>query len=267
MTFAVAHAVVTGSEHVRQGIGCQDAAGIVRRSESRQGGADPATEILYVAISDGAGSARHPEVGAKTAVATALAYLQSTDTPDGSGLVAAVQAALIAEAAVVQAPVRELSCTLLVAKVGPETAFFAQIGDGAIVLADDLADTSTYRLVFQPHKGEHTNETRFVSTPDAADHIQVMTLATPRALALLTDGLERQALDLSGPTAAPFAPFFATFFGAMDELVHTSQPSNDTLAQAEAALSDELHAFLGSARVAEATGDDVTFVLCAARAH
>jgi hypothetical protein len=250
MNWSLAHAVVTGSDHVRFGIGCHDAAAIVRRPD-----------VLLVAVSDGAGSARHPEIGAQTAVAAALAYLQANPAPDGAGLVASVQAALISEAARLVAPLSALSCTLLVARVDADGAFFGQIGDGAIVTLDSGLD-----LVFAPHKGEHTNETRFVTAVDAASHLQTRRTAAPVAFAVLTDGLERLALDLT--TLIPFRPFFDPLFAALRGLGPDSSGSpalEGALGDAEAELSAELAAFLASPRVADATGDDVTLVLCARR--
>ena len=246
--YTTASAVVTGSDHLRTGTICQDAAAIRHEAEA-----------LLVAVSDGAGSARHPELGAKLAVETAIAYLAAQPTPDAGALVEHVQAALRAEAARLEVPLSALSCTLLAAKVGPDTAFFAQVGDGAIVTRDD----STLTLVFPPHKGEHANETRFVTASDAAAHVQTATLPAPAGLAMLTDGLERQALDLNSGT--PFAPFFAPFFAALAELASPSTTPAPELESAETELSTELAAFLASPRVAEATGDDVTLVLALRR--
>lgn len=247
--YTTAQAVVIGSDHVRAGIGCQDAAAL-RHLESG---------ALLVAVSDGAGSAQHPEIGARLAVESAIDHLASIDSPDGPALIAQVQAALRAEAARLEVPLAALSCTLLVAKLGPDQAFFAQLGDGAIVTRG--ADT-TLSLVFPPHKGEHANETRFVTASDAATHVQTATTPAVSGLALMTDGLERQALDLS--TQTPFAPFFAPFFAALAELAPLALVDPlalTTLEAAEHELSAELAAFLASPRVAEATGDDVTLVL------
>lgn len=242
--YTTAHAVVTGSEHLRTAIGCQDAAAL-RHLETGE---------LLIALSDGAGSAQHPEVGARLAIDNALTYLASNEPPDAPALIAHVQAALRAEAARLEVPLAALSCTLLVAKVGPEHSFFAQLGDGAIVTR--AAADAPLTLVFSPHKGEHANETRFVTAPDATTHVQTLTTPSPLALALLTDGLERQALDLTNHT--PFAPFFAPLFGALAELTPLDPLLLDA---AEHELSTELAAFLASPRVAEATGDDVTLVL------
>lgn len=245
--YATAQAVVTGSEHLRTAIGCQDAAAL-RHQDSGE---------LLIAISDGAGSAQHPEVGARLAVETAIAYLAAQPTPDATALVEHVQAALRAEAARLEVPLAALSCTLLVAKLAPDQAFFAQLGDGAIVTRADAA--APLNLVFPPHKGEHANETRFVTASDATTHVQSTTTPAPSALAMLTDGLERQALDLASGT--PFAPFFAPFFAALAELSPLAPLDSAPLEAAEQDLCAELAAFLASPRVAEATGDDVTLVL------
>lgn len=251
--YTTASAVVTGSEHVRARIGCHDAAAL-RHLENGE---------LLVAVSDGAGSAQHPDVGARLAVESALSYLASIasgDAPDAPTLIAHVQAALRAEAARLEVPLAALSCTLLAARIGPEHAFFAQLGDGAIVVR--VAADAPLTLVFPPHKGEHANETRFVTASDAVAHVQATTAPAPSALAMLTDGLERQALDLA--THTPFAPFFAPFFAALAELAPLdplAPLAPGSLEAAESELSAELAAFLASPRVAEATGDDVTLVL------
>ncbi len=75
-------------------------------------------------------------------------------------------------------------------------------------------------------------------------------------VAILTDGLERIALDFQQRVAHP--SFFAAMFGAVRSL-----PPGD--AAEAAAASADLVGFLGSARVNERTSDDKTLVLATRR--
>ena len=97
-------------------------------------------------------------------------------------------------------------------------AAFAQIGDGAIVVggegveADD-SSAAPYRLVFQPDSGEYVNETSFLTQSDFAERIQVVHLAARiEELAVLSDGLQRLALDLA--RGRPYPSFFLPMFAA-----------------------------------------------------
>ena len=96
------------------------------------------------------------------------------------------------EAAKTSDPLRAFACTVLLAVIGKNTAAFLQLGDGAIVLADDAA----FRTVFWPQNGEYANETFFLTDPDAEQRMEFLQHpGQVRAIALLTDGLQRVGAD------------------------------------------------------------------------
>jgi hypothetical protein len=57
---------------------------------------------------------------------------------------------------------REFATTLLFAALGPEESFFMQIGDGAIVRANETA----FGVVIWPMEGEYANTTCFITEAD-----------------------------------------------------------------------------------------------------
>ncbi|MFO0749057.1 MAG: PP2C family serine/threonine-protein phosphatase [Myxococcota bacterium] len=251
---------VVGSDHVRAGllvlVDAALAATVAVGDEQR----------LVVAVSDGAGSARFPEVGAHIACVTALASLSlPTLAPPATGdgeralaerLVADIQQAIGVEAELRGAALRDFACTLLAAVVAPEWCLFLQIGDGAIVVSEAAAPAS-YAWVFWPGKAEHVNETSFVTGSDAAQRIDVAwRSAVVDEVAIFTDGLERLALDFANKVAHP--AFFAPMLAAIRPIAaHDTSELQVTTA--------ELSAFLGSERINERTGDDKTLVLATRR--
>jgi hypothetical protein len=259
VVWRVASAVVIGSDHRRSSNVCQDAA-VVRRVVGPRG------ERLVVVACDGAGSAKHGEVGAQVvsqAASRLLAAASERDLADPEALARrllnSVRSAVASRASAMNAQSRDLSTTMLAALVDPTRAVFFQVGDGAIVVGrgDELS------VVFWPAKGQHANETSFVTSDDAASRLEVMVLDDPTRsvdeVAVFTDGLERLALDFAKQAA--FGAFFEPMFATVREL----PLSRAELNRAEATLSIELDAFLGSARIEDATGDDKTLVLATRR--
>lgn len=231
-----------GMSHRTHGLPCQDAFRV------RTFGA--ADDWLVVAVADGAGSATHAEVGAALACeefVKRLPELVAAAAPTRETLIAlfgAVRAELAAEAERRGVQLRELACTALVAVIGPEAAFFAQVGDGAIVI--DTEDE--HRTVFWPESGEYANMTHFLTEEHYAETTQVETI--PRRigeLAVLTDGLQRLALDFE--TRRPHPDFFQPMFATLRD---STQPQ---------ALAEPFRQFLDSPRVNERTDDDKTLVL------
>lgn len=236
---------VAGSRHRRSGEPCQDASGW-------QGG----DGWLLAAVADGAGSAQASEVGARIAVDRTLETLQHLykrrspqDLADWPPLLrVALRSARWAVDRAARdrgCPLRELACTLIVAVALPTGVVIAQIGDGAVVVADRTGELKT---LTQPEQGEFANETRFLVEPGAARSPQIVLWPGDwSSLALFSDGLQRLALQ--DPDRSPFAPFFQPLFqflGASEDL---------------GATGDRLRAFLESDRIADRTDDDVTLIL------
>jgi len=117
-----------------------------------------------------------------------------------------------------------------------------QVGDGAVVTEDEKGDT---HLLSGPDHGEYLNETSFVTSSKALSKVQMTLFKQPlRRVAVLTDGLERLALNMQ--TWEPHQPFFRPLFH------FAGKPD---------ASPADLEDFLNSERVNGLTDDDKTLVL------
>jgi hypothetical protein len=160
----------------------------------------------------------------------------------------AVREAIIAEAEARRVRSRELACTALLAVVGPSDATFAQLGDGAIVLGGE----PECRAVFWPEPSEYANSTDFLTDERFADAIHFTTVPTPVSeLALLTDGLQRLALDFAA--RKPHLGFFRPLFERLRSVDNTEE------------LYEPFRGFLDSPRVNARTDDDKTLILAVRR--
>ncbi len=241
----VVGASVRGSGHEQSGAECQDAHAV-----------DVTLGMMVVAVADGAGSARYAALGSAAAASAALDSVRAeralglpqTESAWRDCLARVLDGArerLVQEAREHGAELREFATTLLVAVVTPELLVAAQVGDGAIVEFDD---TTPPTALTRPERGEHVNETTFLTSEGAVEQAQYAFRAgAPRTLALFTDGLQRLALQM--PHGTPHPPFFATLIDFMQGAVEV-EPAEE-----------ELRRFLMSARVRERTDDDITLVL------
>ncbi|MGL5083823.1 MAG: PP2C family serine/threonine-protein phosphatase [Microcoleaceae cyanobacterium] len=261
----VVAASVTGKSHEKQSLPCQDAHGY----QALQDG------VLVIAVADGAGSAQLSDFGAqiavKTAVETVVATLAETmgkavveTRVEGKTepipvalddlwlelLMNAVNAARTAverEAETQGVESRALATTLILTVATPAGVIAAQIGDGAVVVANPQGEITALTT---PHQGEHLNETTFLTCPDALETAQFQVFhQQPAHLAIFSDGLQLLALKL--PEGIPHQPFFSPLF----DFVRQVQTENEATTQ--------LVAFLKSPRVTERTDDDLTLVLAA----
>lgn len=215
-------------------------------------------QILVVAVSDGAGSARAADVGSKIAVATAVEQVRAW-LASGSPLDALTQTVMlewlkgvreqIADvAAEAEAEMKDYAATLLVAVLGPQYAAFGQIGDGAMVV---LTDEQEWTFIFWPQHGEYANTTYFVTDNNALETLAFD--AGPRSiaeLAMFSDGLEAMVLDYRSRTV--HQPFFNRMIAPLRQ---GKADGNDPI------LSKHLETYLGSPPVTERTNDDITLVL------
>jgi hypothetical protein len=246
-TWRVIGASVRGTGHERTGLPCQDAHAWRRLP----GGA------LALAVADGAGSAAHAEAGARAAANAAADTLakSAATVADGdwtAALDAAFAAALQAveaEAAAQAVELRELSTTLIACVVTSSGVTAAQVGDGAVI----VADAEGMRALTAPTSGEFANETVFLTSPGAVDAAQrAAWKGAPLHLAVFTDGL--QGLALKHPARTPHEPFFAPLFAFAAE----STDAGDA--------GEQLAEFLRGPRVTARSDDDLT-LLIATRDH
>ncbi|HKW52646.1 MAG TPA: PP2C family serine/threonine-protein phosphatase [Stellaceae bacterium] len=251
-----AYASVAGTSHEKSGAPCQDA-GACRVVETSAGGS-----ILLAMASDGAGSARRSEEGARLAVALFLDQfgqacrergIAAIDRPFILAWLTRLRRRIWARAARAGIRAGDYACTALGAVIADDRAVFFQIGDGAIVVAgrDDHGD---YDWVFWPQHGEFANTTNFVTQRDAARALEIeMHTGAIDEVALFTDGIERLVLDLRAKTA--HAPFFRPLFGW---LAATKPPETSE-------TSPALVNYLGSKQVCDRTDDDKTLVMATRR--
>ncbi|MCF2150179.1 protein phosphatase 2C domain-containing protein [Desmonostoc muscorum LEGE 12446] len=241
----------TGTSHQNQKIPCQDY-GYYRIFD----------DVIVGAVADGAGSAKHSDVGSKLAVKTVIkCFSDINESPQKQAfsqplskeeaekvfvkIVNQVIAELQKEAAKEYYSVNDLACTLLVFMATPDCLAAMQIGDGFIVLR---SEESEYQLLFQPDKGEFANETTFITSQNALQEMQVEVISQKQEfICASTDGLEKVAIRLRD--WKPFPPFFKPLEEYLQEI---DNPEEDKY----------LTEFLNSERLNSRTDDDKTLLLC-----
>lgn len=236
-----------GESHLRLGQPCQDAhqVGVLKGIEG---------EVLVIACSDGAGSAAFAREGASLACAALSRYveayllserqLSSLNRETGLEWISRIRSELTAAAQEAGVALREFACTLLVALVSDDWMFTFQVGDGAIVISRE----SVIQTVFWPDQGEYANTTTFITGDDVEPHFNCALVEhAVQELAVLTDGLQRLALDFALKSA--HAPFFEPMFARLRQ-------SDDA-----SSLQLPLSQFLNSDAVNQRTDDDKTLVV------
>jgi hypothetical protein len=255
---AIVHSAL-GTRHEQRGQPCQDYGNY--RIEG---------PYLLGAVSDGAGSAKHAEIGAKIAVESVLKAIAheltthfgvqfeapTVPTQDEMQAIAPqfftqvleeVLTALHQEAHQNDHELRDLNCTLLAFLATPDWIAAMQIGDGFIVMRS--GEETSYQVLFEPSKGEFINETVFVTTDGAINHMGVCVKPSQFPfLCAASDGLERVAIRMQN--WEPFDPFFKPFEACLSQL--PSQQERD----------EYLKIFLESERLNAKTDDDKTMLAC-----
>lgn len=217
---------------------------------------DGNTRTLVACVADGAGSAKHSALGSSIAcnaiIENAAWHFEANRGLEGLqqfnvlGWCEDVRTRIADAAALHDCKTREFATTLCVAIIGPATSFFCQIGDGAIILGNELV----YGVVFWPQSGEYANSTNFLTSDEYREQLEF--LATPTRctrVALMTDGIERIALKFDSQT--PHIPFFDPLFRALKSAANVDS------------LNEGLRGFLGSDSVAHRSDDDKTLILAA----
>jgi hypothetical protein len=243
---------VIGTSHERLGENCQDYVHGVVITQGR-------SSCLIAACADGAGSASHSSLGAKTAclgfirlasekIRSGL-YVREIKSQQMSDWYARVRGQISLEATVRNLEIRDLACTLLTAIVGEEEAVFSQIGDGAIVYRNDEGGLVT---AFWPQTGEYASTTFFLTSPDFWEKLAFHSLCQRiDELALFTDGLQPLALHYASRTV--HAQFFEPMFDTLRRVPDTNS------------LEIPLKEFLNSKPIIDRTDDDKTLMLATRR--
>jgi serine/threonine protein phosphatase PrpC len=252
MTWKFIARSAVGVSHIEQQIPCQD---YTNYSLLNKG------DVAIGAVADGAGMARHSDVGAKIVVETVLSALQDKskfltlaelrqyNQHQTRKLFEAVfhkaVGALKQEAQNQGCAFYDLACTIVAFLATPEWLGAMQIGDGFLITRLQEKD---YHLLFQPDKGEFINETTFITSKSALEEMQVEVLSGKQEfICASTDGLERVAIRMRDWT--PFPPFF--------------RPLEEFIKQTENPEAEDQYLldFLNSERLNARTNDDKTLLL------
>ena len=242
-------ASVAGTSHAAKNVGCQDFFEW-QTSKSKD-------ETLIAVVSDGAGSAKKGEIGAKIACQTLKREISSVieknkkvkDITRNHALewLKLLQTQFQVLAEIEKLEIGDFACTLLCAIVQEKTAVFWQIGDGGMIYATADAPAE-YQLVTPPQQGEYANMTNFMTDREAAAVLKFETIEKRiEKIAIFTDGLQRIALDYQ--TGTPHAPFFRPMFAPLGGQKISSN------------LNQKLRDFLDSPKINERTDDDKTLIL------
>lgn len=230
---------VEGVLHAENGRGCEDAHGWRRSGET-----------TVVAIADGAGSRPITSaLGSHAVVAAALKlagehdfagdFLEDPGAVSGE-LLAEVRDALASTAKAHDLEEGQLATTLAVGVLRNDRVAVAQIGDGIVVVG---GPDRSVELVARADRFEYANQTVFVTTEGAEDHVKIFSSTGIDGLAMSTDGLRYKILD-DVSEARPFAAFFTDAWG---------------FARTASASSEAIGGFLRG--VDDQTGDDKTLLL------
>jgi hypothetical protein len=236
-----------GSSHLGDGTPCQDSHRVCVLGDGE-------IPTLVACVADGAGSAKHSELGSSIVCTTIIE--NATKNFEENGKIEKLQfdevvrwcddarARINDAAASHDARPRDFASTLCVAIIGPKLSYFFQIGDGAIILGNQFL----YGVVFWPQSGEYANSTNFLTLDQYQQHLEFITTESRyTSIALMTDGIERIALRFD--SQIPHAPFFEPLFRALR--------STDNVES----LNEGLRGFLNSASVQHRSDDDKTLVL------
>ena len=237
--WGTASASVIGTGHLRHQTPCQDFSLCSLNNDT-----------LICAVSDGAGTASHSDVGARIAVThfirsfRDIADVAAIDRDDMGRFLASLVELLDEEASNNQAAVGDYACTLLGVVASPSRIAYFQIGDGAIVIPS--GEPGTYDGVFWPQHGEYANTTNFVTDANAQAVFQLRGEAVVSEFAIFSDGLERLILHeatrrVHAPALRPIFDWFRT-------------------AEADREATQALTAYLESDHINMRTDDDKSVV-------
>lgn len=256
-TWRYAVASVIGTSHEKTGQPCQDASNcrIIQTKDQ-----DP---VLVAVVSDGAGSAKYSDIGAKLACELFLNEMdiffeceklpEELDEDFVKAWIKYFQDEVARRAEIQNVRSREYACTFLAAVVGLNWATFIQIGDGAIVISSS-EEPEQYNWVFWPNKGEFENTTFFITEENAIEKINIDSMGhSIDKVSIFTDGL--QALTLHYQSKTAFQPFFRPIFASLDDDISIKLDN----------INSNLAIFLDSPSVNARTDDDKTLLIASRR--
>ena len=180
---------------------------------------EPGNDLLVVAVCDGAGAAQRGGPGAETAASAAVEYIRSEleRQPETSltdllrEAIRCARQAIVARSEVECSPLREYATTMTLFVHWNGRSASAQVGDGACV----VGVPDQWMLVNEPQRGEHANETWFLTASDAVERAVVSGEYHDVGRVLLcTDGMMN--LVLKQPGNVPHPPYFDGTFSWLE---------------------------------------------------
>ncbi len=247
-----------GTSHLETGLECQDAVGALE-----------AQGRVFLALADGAGSARRASVGSSLAVASALEAARELwpthgDPADDSawrerllGVLRAARNSLEERAAEPDPSdgiedeaadrLRQLATTFLFAAVDGQRVGMIHVGDGWGVIEE--AD-GRFSVLSAPDRSEYFNETVFLTGERYEEdaRISLRDLDGAGGAVLTSDGLEMVLIDLA--RAEPHQPAFTGLLAFARDAATSVEDK-----------AKRLSAFLRSERVCKKTDDDKSLVI------
>ncbi|MFD9795746.1 PP2C family serine/threonine-protein phosphatase [Streptomyces sp. NPDC059070] len=240
---------VEGYRHRRDGVPCQDAWSCATDGP-----------LTVLAVADGAGSRPRSDEGARLAVDLAVEQFGRLPAEGAEG--PAVHRLLrqafdrVADAFLDRTgeAADDFAATLTVVVLGPAWLGHCSVGDGFVVLRAGTADGERqFHLLPQPEAvSEYSNETVFLTSPDAARRVRTDCVRDDGVdgVLLSTDGLAQAALSRAGGAGqAPNESFAAAVLRSLDAEPMTAYEEDERLA-----------ALLRSDRLTALNGDDKTLL-------
>ena len=191
-------AAVVGRAHEAKGDPCQDSVGALTTSKASA-----------IALADGAGSAKHGGLGARVAVKSVLDLVTGRFeelVAAGEGLtkgtiVDEVRHRLHEEAGASGAQTQDLATTLLFVCIQGDQYLAGHIGDGVIAHMRD----GHVAVLSHPQRGEHANETIFVTSGGAEQRMMLSRGSSTgmNAFALMSDGTQSSLYDARARRMGP----------------------------------------------------------------
>jgi hypothetical protein len=241
---------IEGSSHLSKNLSCQDA-NQCRRVLTPWG------EYAIIVVSDGCGTAKHADLGAKIVTTETLECLEAwlispILTPDLSDLIeyslGHAHQCLIRAAEHLSVSAEELAATCICLVIGPDRYAAAQIGDGVIV----RCSSGICGCLFW-QKQEYANVTHSLTAKDWRDNMQIAgqtgSNLLPDSWFIATDGI--QAISCDNKTKTPSSGFVPLLIDKFRSLSHLSEDR----------IQKSLEAFLRSEKVSSSVSDDKTIAI------
>ena len=181
---------VIGQGHIQTGLPCQDSSSVL---ESADG------QWLAIAVSDGAGSAKHSELSSRFITDFFSKSLISLSEELGKREIGAwindyvVECILKARNELRKLAnsdnLRDYHCTLVACLLGETGGFLIHIGDGAVIGGKTIpTETKSDYFSSLPENGEYSNETFFVTEGDWIKRLRITPINSVDWIMLGTDG-------------------------------------------------------------------------------